>query len=167
MEKRCAKCGQTKDVTCFYQKKPSTTVKNPRAEGYYTSKCKQCLSDIGKQKWNNPTVRKHKLKLQEQWYIKNGDSVRKKLSEQRKDRVSYVVQYLKNHPCIVCGESDPIVLQFDHRNPEEKYKSVSYLISKAVSLHTLEAEIAKCDVMCANCHARKTAHQFSWHKLIV
>ena len=52
--------------------------------------------------------------------------------------------------CMRCGEKNPIVLQFHHRNPSEKELTSYRLITS--SLEKVEAEIAKCDVLCANCH---------------
>jgi hypothetical protein len=54
--------------------------------------------------------------------------------------------------CMDCGNSDRRVLQFHHRdgNPERRYPTV--MISQAVSLRVLEAELEKCDLLCANCH---------------
>lgn len=52
--------------------------------------------------------------------------------------------------CVRCGEKDPIVLQFHHRNPAEKELTRAQLIT--CSLERVEAEIVKCDVVCANCH---------------
>lgn len=65
----------------------------------------------------------------------------------------YVLNYLKDHPCIDCGESDPIVLEFDHL--ENKYKDVAKL-KRDSSIERLKIEIRKCEVRCANCHRRKT-----------
>ena len=76
-----------------------------------------------------------------------------------------MVGYLATHPCIDCGESDPIVLEFDHRNPSEKKDEISHMVSTAAPLSSLEAEIEKCDVRCANCHRRKTAKQQNWNKV--
>jgi hypothetical protein len=53
-----------------------------------------------------------------------------------------------------CGESDPIVLEFDHVRGVKRGE-ISRL-KTMVSLETLAEEIAKCDVRCANCHRRKT-----------
>lgn len=67
-----------------------------------------------------------------------------------------VQEYFEAHPCIDCGESDPVVLDFDHRNPEEKTMGIADLIGiNQASNETLLREIEKCDVRCANCHRRK------------
>ncbi len=51
-----------------------------------------------------------------------------------------------------CGESHPAALQFHHRNPAEKSFGISSGATK--SLEDLSAELAKCDVLCASCHAK-------------
>jgi len=72
-----------------------------------------------------------------------------------------VTDYLKVNPCVDCGETDASVLEFDHRDPILKRMAVSRLVSSA-GWPTVEREIAKCDVRCANCHRRRTARQFNW-----
>lgn len=63
--------------------------------------------------------------------------------------------YLRDHPCVDCGERDPVVLEFDHIS--DKVSDVSKLISNGIPWAAIEAEIAKCEVRCVNCHMRKTA----------
>lgn len=70
--------------------------------------------------------------------------------------------YLLTHPCVDCGTTDIRVLQFDHRDGEQKFKNVGQL---KTSRGKLEAEVAKCDVRCANCHMIRTAEQFGWSRL--
>ncbi|MGH2492633.1 MAG: hypothetical protein ACRDF9_14135, partial [Candidatus Limnocylindria bacterium] len=72
--------------------------------------------------------------------------------------------YHLDHHCVDCGEADPVVLDFDHRDPSTKRNEVARLATTKPWPQVL-AEIAKCDVRCANCHRRKTAKQFGWHKL--
>lgn len=67
-----------------------------------------------------------------------------------------VLEYLIDHPCLDCGESDPIVLEFDHRDGVTKKFNIGDALRKGVSVQTLMTEIAKCDVRCANCHRRIT-----------
>ena len=69
----------------------------------------------------------------------------------------HVREYFEQHPCIDCGETDPICLDFDHRNPREKHKTVSAMIMSGNSIKVLIAEIEKCDVRCSNCHRRRHA----------
>jgi 5-methylcytosine-specific restriction endonuclease McrA len=71
-----------------------------------------------------------------------------------------VSDYLSMHPCVDCGESDIDVLEFDHRNPEEKRFTIArYRNSRSVTPSTMMNEITKCDVRCANCHRKKTVRE--------
>ena len=72
----------------------------------------------------------------------------------------YICDYLKEHPCVDCGESDIAVLDFDHVRGT-KVDDVANLICSA-SLAKIQEEIKKCAVRCANCHRRKTARQRGW-----
>lgn len=76
-----------------------------------------------------------------------------------------VCEYLRAHPCVDCGETRLPVLDFDHRDPAKKTRAVTWLVARK-SWKVVEAEIAKCDVRCANCHRRRTAAQFGWSRAI-
>lgn len=57
-----------------------------------------------------------------------------------------------------CGVQYPYwVMQFDHRPDEVKEFTIGASVDKR-SKAAVMAEIAKCDVVCANCHADRT-HQ--------
>ena len=61
-----------------------------------------------------------------------------------------------------CGYSNWLALDFDHREPEKKYKGISDLVSTGRTERLIE-EIPKCDVVCANCHRIRTSEMFgSW-----
>jgi hypothetical protein len=62
-----------------------------------------------------------------------------------------------------CGERDPIVLEFDHVRGKKK-EIVSFLITQGYSLKTIAEEIAKCQVICANRHRRRTARRAGSYK---
>ena len=85
-------------------------------------------------------------------------------SAQKRHRVKVRAQlfnFLANKSCIDCGENDPIVLEFDHRKPNEKFKQISKLLSGHYSWDSVLKEIKKCEIRCANCHRRKTYYQFN------
>lgn len=65
-----------------------------------------------------------------------------------------VAAYKAAHGCVDCGEKDPVVLDFDHKTGEPKAFNVSDAIGKCLGKTRIFAEIAKCDVRCANCHRR-------------
>lgn len=67
-----------------------------------------------------------------------------------------ILEHLKDNPCVDCPETDPVVLEFDHRSGEEKLFCIGEATSRKIGVKKLMAEIAKCDVRCANCHRRKT-----------
>jgi molybdopterin synthase catalytic subunit len=67
-----------------------------------------------------------------------------------------VAEYKATNPCSDCGQRFHFVaMQFDHRPGELKIGEVSNLIKAGARLKVW-AEIAKCDLVCANCHAIRT-----------
>lgn len=83
----------------------------------------------------------------------------------RLERNRFLVEYLRDHPCMDCGEDDPVVLDFDHVRGEKLF-----MVSKGLtdrSFDALLAEMAKCEVVCANCHRRRTAHRAGFARAAV
>lgn len=80
----------------------------------------------------------------------NPEKYRKESARRQKEQTAWL-QSLKKE-CIICGEKEPICLDFHHINPEEK----SFTIAKHQSLgkEKLLAEIKKCVCLCSNCHRK-------------
>lgn len=58
-------------------------------------------------------------------------------------------------PCVDCGQYYPFyVMQYDHIG-DDKVQDINRL-TKAASRDRVMAEIAKCELVCANCHAART-----------
>jgi len=97
-------------------------------------------------------------------YQANKEAYKKRAREytdkQRLILRDYIWNYLLEHPCVDCGTTDPLVLQFDHFR-DKKY-TVSNMTGHGLSLETLQEEVAKCKVRCANCHMKKTALERGW-----
>ncbi len=138
--KICTKCQGEKELLLFPAKKIS---KDGRA-----SWCRACF----KANWDVRYYENH------QHYRNSHNTSRKKI---REENARKVFEYLTNHPCIICGESDPIVLEFDHRDRNDKIGNISNLVTN-FSWEKVEFEIKKCDVLCANCHRRKSAAEFNY-----
>jgi len=74
--------------------------------------------------------------------------------------------YLSQHPCVDCSETDPYVLEFDHVWGK-KSKDIAKMVMDGYSWSTIEAEIAKCEVRCANCHRiRESEKGSSWRRFL-
>lgn len=72
--------------------------------------------------------------------------------------------FFSTHPCVDCGETDPVVLQFDHQR--DKSFDMSKAVRNRVGIETLKAEFQKGEVVCANCHMKRTARQQGWYTRI-
>ena len=73
--------------------------------------------------------------------------------ERRLEKAEFMYNYLASHPCVECGEADPLVLQFHHLR--DKLFGIGAEIREK-SLESIKQEIQKCVVCCGNCHMRKT-----------
>jgi 5-methylcytosine-specific restriction endonuclease McrA len=67
-----------------------------------------------------------------------------------------LLEYLAEHPCTDCGEDDPVTLEFDHL--EDKVFDISRGLRER-PWKAVQDEIDKCEVVCANCHRRRTARR--------
>jgi len=78
-----------------------------------------------------------------------------------------ILEALRNG-CLDCPERDIVVLQFDHRDHKIKARNIAdWICGKTTSTTKLREEIAKCDVVCSNCHIRRTAATFgNWRTLL-
>ena len=75
-----------------------------------------------------------------------------------------MLELLQKSSCILCGENDVRVLEFDHRDKDTKKFSISQATRLGRSWFEIEEEIKKCDLLCSNCHKKRTSKQFSWYK---
>lgn len=127
MKRRCPKCRRF-DVV-FY------TTGNGRG---YCKRCQQAYQ------------RRH-YRRNEQYYV---DKARAANVVQQALLYS-VIYSTKQVPCAECGRTyAPWIMQFDHIR--DKDDCVSNLVRRGASLARLIAEICKCEVVCANCHAART-----------
>lgn len=72
---------------------------------------------------------------------------------------------LRRVPCKDCGGTFlPHQMDFDHRDPSEKLFNVTASKAMLAARERLAAEVLKCDIVCANCHAVRTyaQQQRSW-----
>ena len=135
--KICPVCNKPKPSNKFAYRNKN---KNTR-----TSYCKRCQKKISRQHYRANKARC--LERNKKQILKCQNAV---------------LNYLKEHPCVDCGESDPVVLDFDHKYSKEF--NICKKIRATYSLETIMTEIAKCDVRCANCHRRKTAREGNWFR---
>lgn len=133
--KVCSRCKQRKDSSEF----------NKKGDGLSTY-CKIC---------NKQYLKEH-YKKNTEYYTKKAKRYFHKISTK-------ILNYLEQHPCVDCGETELVVLDFDHRNPEEKVGPVRTIARQTCSWEKVKSEIDKCDVRCANCHRRKTAVDNNWY----
>lgn len=131
----CSRCGVVKDVDQFHWKN--------KANGTRQRRCKEC--------WR-AYIR--------EWYVANKPKVLAKTRRQNQRKYAALKAYVdevKSAPCMDCGHSyPPWVMEHDHRDPTVKIGNISRLRRQWVSLEKLKDEIAKCDLVCANCHRQRT-----------
>lgn len=137
----CTKCFQEKPIEEFGWK--------DRPQGKRHAVCKPCTA-VRSNAWYHRNKETH---IQNVMFHKEAA---------RQEAREYVWDYLSKHPCIDCGEADPVVLEFDHVNGKDA--TVASLIRDGVSTERIRQEIGLCVVRCANCHRRKTMEERGWFR---
>ena len=130
--KRCSKCGRFRFFEFFS--------KSSKTKDRHQAWCKSCIKDYDAIRYENPEER---LRLRE------------KAKETSKRNKAFIDSILELSSCIDCGESDRIVLEFDHVRGRKLF-NISDARTAGYSLATIVQEIDKCEVRCANCHRIKT-----------
>lgn len=132
MKVKCASCGEWREQEEFNWRYKSLGIRHVT--------CRECHKPFRKN-----------------WYEANKErhlsQVKARKHHAREVARNYVWDYLSAHPCIECGETNPVVLEFHHRH--RKDKAISEMVAGGYPTSTIQTEINKCDVLCANCHRKK------------
>lgn len=140
-KKSCTNCGLLKPISEFNWRNRRAFLRNTR--------CNVCTR----------TVTRAAYYHNQAYYLRRAAE---RNSQAKKAHQKFLFDYLLCHPCVDCGVSDPVVLQFDHVRGKKRF-SVASMVNRRFSLDTIVAEIKKCEVRCANCHARKTARTQNYY----
>lgn len=100
-----------------------------------------------------------KAASQKRWYEKNKKKHIANVAARKAQVVEQVtaqVRELKEStPCTDCGVKYPYyVMDFDHLSDKEY--PIANMISQGYSMETVQKEIDKCEIVCANCHRVRT-----------
>jgi hypothetical protein len=104
--------------------------------------------------FKDPERRKqfHRKYHKEIWYPSHKQERIERSKRQKLELTAWYREYKKTLRCEDCGQDHPATLEFHHLNPTKKDFNVSRLIAQSTSLRRLKEEMAKCVVLCANCH---------------
>jgi len=139
MDMTCTGCGKTKDEEEFHWRS--------KRLGKRKERCRDCANAYNKAHYERNV----------QTYV---DKSRKWQVRIREENYRRLLTYFETHHCVDCDESDPLVLTFDHVRGKKDYNVCAALLVK--KWESVESEIEKCEVRCANCHMRKTAREGDW-----
>ena len=88
-------------------------------------------------------------------YEANKEKIKKRTvkrnKNQRKKHREYVYEIKSRSKCVDCGETNPIMLDFDHVRGK-KILCISDMMRGAYGIDSIKKEINKCEVRCSNCH---------------
>ena len=97
-------------------------------------------------------IRERNRRYQAEWYRRNRQTQILRSNETKKHKREWLCSLKEGKSCLMCSESHPATLDFHHRNPKEK----DFGLGEAMNMSKAKvlAEMAKCDVLCANCHRK-------------
>lgn len=90
-------------------------------------------------------------------YHKNREKYIRRSKAQRERAKKHIWSIKEKSICKECGEDHPATLDFHHKDPNEKEITANAMIKMKWSIDNINRELAKCDILCSNCH-RKFHH---------
>lgn len=115
---------------------------NVRKDGSPQSYCVECVRAYSREHYRKNRNAHNERRAQ------NGKVYRNKMRK--------AVDALKDVPCTDCGQKfPPFVMDFDHLDGYEKTDCIANLVNWS-SLEKILAEMAKCEIVCSNCHRIRT-----------
>ena len=141
--RRCGRCGESKPADAFAWRR--------KVQGQRDNYCRPCRA----------AYKQEHYRANKRRYIDNAARRRRTETEARTE---FLLDFFADNPCTDCGEKDPLVLEFDHMGDKK------FNIAKGIrdrNWTSVLAEIAKCEVVCANCHRRRTARRGGFIRLVM
>jgi hypothetical protein len=131
--KKCARCQETKSESEFGFK----------TKGRLQPYCRPCNAANNREYYaKNKEHHKKKIRIRNKRYL-----------EETRKRIRSLKEAT---PCADCGERYPwYVMDFDHVRGD-KVSDISKMVATSVAKSKLEEEIAKCELVCSNCHRVRT-----------
>jgi hypothetical protein len=96
--------------------------------------------------------KKYHKEYHKKWYLENRDKQRKAQSDRKKELREWFQEYKSTLSC-KCGEDHPATIDFHHSSGKKEHL-VAHMANEGYSKERILAEIAKCTIMCANCHRK-------------
>lgn len=142
--KQCCRCKVVKDTSEFHR----SVLRKDGLQSY----CRTCKKAIDKE--HNQRNPRRNYEHSRAYALRN----------QR-----WLYGYLQTKQCEWegCTVNDPDMLVLDHLNPLEKRDHVSTIAHGSFSLKSVQEEVAKCRVLCANHHHKHTIQQFGYKKRLI
>lgn len=136
--KLCSVCGEVKPLSEFH--------KNKGRKSGVNSRCKPCRAIVDHARYEAKVSR----------------TVPRHPQQSERSRKAWLVSLKAGKPCTDCGRVLPHqVMQWDHRPGTEKLGEISGAF-KTRTREEILAEIAKCDLVCTNCHSMRTFSRSGW-----
>lgn len=141
VNKKCSACGQVKSINDFW--------KRVRAKDGYNSSCIHCVRTQNSNSYKNHWL-KNRKRIDANNYL---------ITEQLREKCNLIKH---NMGCYFCKENNPVCLDFHHKNKNSKTLGISSMIGRHRVWATIENEISKCIVVCANCHRKIHAGELNY-----
>jgi hypothetical protein len=93
---------------------------------------------------------------QQAWYQRNKELTNRRTREKRSSARTFITNYKLEHPtCTDCKiDYPPHILDFDHLG--DKSFQIGGSPHGGRSIESIKLEIAKCEIVCSNCHRHRT-----------